>query len=99
MKAALRAADDGTFISLRVSPGARKCGIGGMYDGSSIKLKVAAPPVDGKANKEVEDFLAKLLGLSKSDVEVVRGLSSRDKTVLARGMEFSEIERILGKFA
>ncbi len=97
MKAAFRSSDDGVLISLRVSPGAKKSGVEGLYGEGSIKLKVAAPPVDGKANKEVESFLAKLLGLRKSDVEIIHGASSRDKVVLARGVGLSDVEKILAK--
>lgn len=99
MKAALRASGDGVLISLRVSPGAKRTAIEGMYGESSMKMKVAAPPVDGRANKEVESFLAKFLGVRKSDVEVVRGASSRDKAVLVRGVEAAGIERVLAKYS
>ncbi|MBA2377210.1 MAG: DUF167 domain-containing protein [Actinomycetota bacterium] len=99
MKAAFRRSDDGVFISLRVSPGAKRSGVEGLYGEGSIKLKVAAPPVDGKANKEVEAFLAKLLGVRKSDVEVVRGAAGRDKVVLVRGAETSEVETALAGYS
>ncbi len=98
VKVALRSSDDGVLIALRVSPGAKKSGVEGMYGENSIKLKVASPPVDGKANKEVESLLANFLGVRKSDVEVVRGASSRDKAILVRGVESSAVERILAKY-
>jgi uncharacterized protein len=74
---------DGILLNLRVSPGAKRTSIEGPY-GAALKLKVAAPPVGGKANAEVERFLAKVLGLPRSDVAVVRGASARDKVVLVR---------------
>jgi uncharacterized protein (TIGR00251 family) len=49
---------DGILLNLRVSPGAKRTSIEGPY-GAALKLKVAAPPVGGKANAEVERFLAK----------------------------------------
>lgn len=97
MKAALRSSDDGVLVSLRVSPGARRNAIEGKYGEEAIKLKVAAPPVDGKANAEAEAFLAKLLDLRKSDVEVVCGESGRDKKVLVRGKMLAEVETALAK--
>ena len=61
----------------------------------ALKLRVAAPPADGKANAETERFLAKLLGIPRSDVAVIRGASSRDKAVLARGLGQTEAQKIL----
>lgn len=65
----------------------------GTYGEGSLKLRVAAPPVDGKANSEVCRYLARLLGLSPSRVEVVRGVSGRDKVVLIRNMDPDEVRR------
>src|SRR5918998_5301326 len=65
--------EDGILLNLRVSPGAKSSSIEGFYGESALKLKVAAPPLNGKANTEAERFLAKLLGISRSNVTVVRG--------------------------
>lgn len=65
----------------------------GTYGEGSLKLRVAAPPVDGKANSEVCRYLARLLGLSPSRVEVVRGVSGRDKVVLIRDVDPDEVRR------
>jgi uncharacterized protein len=77
--------EDGILINFRVSPGAKHTSIEGPYGENSIKLRVAAPPIDGKANAEVERFLAEILGTTPSDIKLVRGASSRDKVVLVRG--------------
>ena len=66
-----------------------------MYGDKAIKLSVAAPPEKGRANAEVERFLAEALGLAVSQVEVVRGGSGRDKTVLARGASEKQASRAL----
>jgi uncharacterized protein (TIGR00251 family) len=86
---------NGIRLNLRVSPGAKRTSIEGAYAEGAIRLKVAAPPVDGKANAEVERFLASLLGIPRSDVAVVRGASSRDKTVLVRGLGQEETRTLL----
>jgi uncharacterized protein (TIGR00251 family) len=78
---------EGVHFSLRVSPGAKRTSIESPYGESAVKLKVAAPPVGGKANVEVDRFLLKLLGVRRSAVAVVRGAASRFKTVLVRGVE------------
>ena len=51
--------------------------------------------MDGKANAEVESFLAKSLGIRGSDVAVIQGTSSRDKVVLVRGVEAATLREIL----
>ena len=94
-KGFLTPANDGIFLNLRVSPGARRTSIEGPYGEDALKLKVASPPVDGMANAEVERFLAKLLGVSRSDVAVVRGASSRDKVVLVRGAQAQTSREVL----
>ena len=74
-------------MRLRVSPGAKANALKGLYGRSAIRLSVAAPPVDGKANAEVEKFVSGLFGVPKSDISVVGGASGRVKTVLVRGAE------------
>ena len=73
-------------LALKVTPGARKNEILGWEDdypqvGRVLKLKIAAPPIEGKANKEIVQFLAKALGVSKASIELVHGTSGRIKLV------------------
>ena len=73
-------------LALKVTPGAKKNEILGWEDdypqvGRVLKVKIAAPPVEGKANKEIVLFLAKALGVTKSSIEVVHGTSGRIKLV------------------
>jgi uncharacterized protein len=72
-------------VKLRVSPGAKSTAVKGLYGEEALKLSVAAPPTDGRANKEAERYLATLIGVEKSQVAVVKGASSRDKLVFVRG--------------
>lgn len=84
-------------LALKVTPGARKNEILGWEDdypqvGRVLKLKIAAPPVEGKANKEIVLFLAKALGVSKSSIEVVHGTSGRIKLVeIPDGTDLSKL--------
>ena len=94
----VRPHEDGELVRLRVSPGAKKSSLEGLYGEDAAKLSVAAPPVDGKANAEAERFLAGLLGVRASDVSVVRGASSRDKSVLVRGGVADKVAVRLGSF-
>ena len=94
----LSPAKDGTLLNLRVSPGAKRASIEGLYGEGAIRLKVAAAPVGGKANAEVEHFLAELLGVPRSDVAVIRGTSGRDKTVLVLGLARAETQQALAPY-
>ena len=87
----VRPTKDGLYVRLRVSPGAKTTAIKGMYGESAIKLSVAAPPVEGKANAEIERFLSALLGAPRSDIAVVKGAAGRDKLVRVRGVDLDEI--------
>lgn len=63
----------------------------GSYGENAVKLSVAAPPVDGKANAEVGRFLAGLLDVPRSGVDVVRGASARDRSIFLRGDDEGKI--------
>ncbi len=72
-------------FAVRVSPGAAKTRILGEHDGA-LKISVAAAPEKGKANKAVVDYVARLFAVRKADVEVISGLSSKDKRVAIKGL-------------
>ncbi len=86
---------DGALVRLRVSPSAKTTGLQGLYGEAALKLKVAAPPVDGKANAEVERFVAERTGAAPSHVRVVRGLSGRDKIVFVDGVGVERVREVL----
>lgn len=65
---------------VRVLPGARRSAVDGLH-GRRLKLRIAAPAVEGKANKAVVEFLAGVLGVKKGQVSILRGETSREKTV------------------
>jgi uncharacterized protein len=94
----LRDTSEGTILILRVSPGARRSSVEGLYGEDALKLRVAAPPVDGKANAEVERYLSDLLGLPRSGVAVVRGAASRDKAVLIQDLHPDEVLKTLSRY-
>jgi uncharacterized protein (TIGR00251 family) len=68
------------IIDVRVQPRARRDAIAGPQ-GDRLKIRLAAPPVDGKANNRLVRVLADLFGVPKSDVEILSGAASRDKRV------------------
>lgn len=81
----LRADGDGVVLSLHIQPGAKRTETAGPH-GDALKIRLAAPPVDGKANDALIAFLAKALGVPKSRVELVSGQASRAKRVRVAGI-------------
>jgi len=77
--------DGAVRVSIYVQPRASRTEVVGEH-GDAIKLRVAAPPVEGEANREVVRFLSKLLGVSAASVELVSGENSRRKVVELRGL-------------
>ena len=67
-------------LKLRVSPGAKKSEIVGPH-GDAFRVKVAAPPVDGKANEALLEFLSEIFGVPRRQVSLLSGQTSRDKVV------------------
>ncbi len=82
----IRADGDGVILCLHVQPGARKTEIAGFH-GEALKIRLAAPPVDGKANASLIEFLARQLGVAKSAVELLSGETSRAKRVRVGGVD------------
>ena len=90
---AIGGADGDVRVRLRVRPGAKRNALKGVH-GDRIRVDVQAPPVDGKANRELERFLAKLLGVSRSDLKLTAGQASRDKTISVT-MRLADARRLL----
>ena len=94
MSKMVQACKDGSLLTCRVLPSASRTEIAGL-DGTAVRIKVTAAPVEGKANKAVADFLAKKFKLPKSRVKIVKGESGRQKTVLLAGLGAEETKKIL----
>ena len=77
-------------LRLRVHPNAARNEINGWTDGV-LQVKVAAPPVQGKANRELTSFISRLLKVSKSSVSIVKGHTSRDKVITVEGLSQDDI--------
>ena len=76
--------NDVLSISVRVVPRASKTEVVGEFD-SALRVKLAAPPVDGAANDELVQVLAKTFKVARGSVEIVRGSNSRAKQVKVAG--------------
>ena len=78
---------------VHVQPRASRTEIVGRH-GAALKVRLHAPPVDGAANEELIDFLAKALGVSKRAVRIVSGQSSRGKTVEVEGVSPMSVDAL-----
>jgi uncharacterized protein (TIGR00251 family) len=87
---------EGWLVSVRAQPGARRNGIIGEYAGA-LKVAVTAPAQNGRANKAIVDTLRASLGVKRSQIEMVTGLSGRDKKLLVRGLSRAELETRIDK--
>jgi uncharacterized protein (TIGR00251 family) len=83
-----------TRVRVRVSPGATRSRVVGRY-GDAWKVRVAAPPVDGRANDALVRLLADALAVSRESVRLVSGAGGRDKIVELTGIDRSNVERRL----
>ena len=83
-----------TSIGIYVQPRASKTEISGMHDGL-LRIRLAAPPVDGAANTALVAFIAERLNIAKSRVRVVSGLASRRKVVRIEGMSENAVAAAL----
>ena len=71
----------GWLIAVHAQPGAKKNAVAGLH-GEALKIRIAAPPADGKANQALIAFVAGALGLPRRAVSIVKGESSREKILL-----------------
>lgn len=85
---------DSVTIDVLVAPRSSRVRIGPVVDGR-IKVAVTAPPTDGEANAAVIDALADALGIAKRSVEIIRGQTSRRKTVRIAGVTQAQIAALV----
>jgi uncharacterized protein len=91
----LQEKDGAVLLPVKVVPNSSRTQIAGML-GDRVKIKVQQPPEEGKANRAVEELLAKVLGVPKTNVSVVAGQTRPQKTVKVVGISAEEIRRGLG---
>lgn len=88
----LKETKDGVVLTLRISPNASKNEIIKSEDG--IKVKITAQPIDGKANKALIEYLSKQFKIPKSLFQILKGETSKDKTVLIKVFDKIRILKI-----
>ena len=91
-------ADGHIMLTLHVQPGAKRTEFAGLH-GDALKIRLAAPPVDGKANEALIKFVAETLKLPKSAVTLKSGQTSRRKVLEISGSSQAAIARLTGSQA
>jgi len=84
------------IISVRVQPRAPRTNIVGEL-GGALKIRLAAPPVDGEANEELIRFLAQIFNLPRKEIEIISGEKSRNKQLRINGISVEQIRRGITK--
>ena len=92
----LRAQTDGVLLSVKLQPRASRNEIGAPL-GDELKIKVSAPPVDAAANQALIELLAEKLDCARGRVELIRGRTSRHKTVKLYGFTPEEVLQGISK--
>lgn len=90
----IREDSGGVTVRVRVQPRASRNQVAGELDGA-LKVRLAAPPVDGAANRACCEFIAGLLGVAKTRVEIVHGHAGRSKTLRVAGLTAAEARQRL----
>jgi hypothetical protein len=81
-------------IAVKVQPGARKNGITG-YSDSVLRVKIAAPPMEGKANKELIAYFSDILDVRKSAITIEKGQTSRNKLISIEGVDEARLSIVI----
>ena len=86
--------DEGIVFQVRVVPRSSRSEVAGIQ-GDSLKVRLKAPPVEGRANEECIRFLAGLLGVKKDRVRILSGLKSKTKTIAVSGLQKKDLETVM----
>lgn len=78
----LKETKEGLILQIRISPNASKNEI--IKENNSLKVKITAQPIDGKANKALIEYLSKQFRIPKTSIEIIKGETSKDKILLIR---------------
>lgn len=88
----LKETKDGIIITIKISPNASKNEI--IKSDEGIKVKITAQPVDGKANKALIEYLSKQFKIPKSLIKIIKGETSKEKTLLIKVFEEQKVSKI-----
>ena len=91
----IKETQNGLLIRIRIVPNSSKNEI--ILEDEFIKIKITAQPIENKANKALVEFLSKTFKIAKSNIEIVKGDTSKEKTLLIKSSDKNKIEEIISK--
>ena len=83
----------GSALTIRITPRMAKNEIYGILDDGTVKIRLTAPPVEGKANKELIKFLSKILDVPVSSIEIIAGQTGHDKIVSVLNLDSEQVQQ------
>jgi uncharacterized protein len=86
MQIPYKVSKNGILIQVKVEPRSSRREIAGVMEGSVLKIKLTAPPVDGSANGQLIELISEVTGAKKSQIRIIRGLASKRKLVEISGI-------------
>jgi uncharacterized protein (TIGR00251 family) len=86
---------NGVMLAIRVVPNAKTNAVAGTQEDGSLKIRIQAPPVEGKANKALIRFLARTLKLPVRRITIQSGTSGRNKRILVEGVKLRDVEGLV----
>jgi hypothetical protein len=87
----------GAAISVRVNTRSPRTEFAGVMDDGTIKVKLTSAPIDGKANEELIKFLAGVMQIPKTNVEIISGHTSKNKLVVLFGVDSDRVNQLIVK--
>ncbi len=87
---------DGVLFKIRVIPRSSRSEVAGIQNGA-LKIKIKAPPVEGKANEECIRFLSELFGVARRHIAIAGGATSKNKRISIQGIAKRDIESTISE--
>lgn len=91
----MRADKMGAALAIRVTPNAKRNEIDGFLEDGTIRIRLTASPVEGKANSALIEFLSKVLDVRRSDIEIIAGQTGRSKLVTISDIDPATVQEKL----
>ena len=91
----IKETNDGIITNIKISPNAKKNEI--IKSETEVKIKITAQPVDGKANKALIEFLSKEFKIPKTSIQIIKGETSKEKTILFKTFDQDKITKLNDK--
>jgi len=91
----IKTTEEGLIINIKIVPNSSKNEL--IQESEFVKVKVTAQPIENKANKALIEFLSKLFKIPKTNIEILKGHTSKDKTILIRTTDTAKRQEIISK--